>query len=166
MGTGKTETAKVLARELGRSFVDMDEAIEQKEHMLISDIFSTKGEAYFRQVEKDVLNEISGKKDCVVACGGGSFTFQENIDVLKKSGIVICLTSSAETILRRTQKFTHRPLLNVRDPKKAIEELLKKRSAFYAQAHYTIDADQLTVEQAAEEILKILNSSNEINPKS
>lgn len=156
MGTGKTETAKVLAGELGRSFVDMDEAIEQRERMSIADIFSTKGESYFRQVEKDVLIEISEKKDCVVACGGGSFTFQENIEVLKKSGIVVCLTSSPETILKRTQKFTHRPLLNVADPKRAIEELLKKRSALYAQAHHTIDADQLTVEQAAQKILEIL----------
>lgn len=156
MGTGKTETAKVLAKRLKRSFVDMDSLIEEKEKMPIPDIFKSKGEPYFRQVEKGIVEGLSKKDGLIVACGGGAFASQDNIDVFKKSGIVICLTSAPDTILRRTQMFTHRPLLQVVDPKARIEELLKKREPFYAQAHYTIDADKLTVKDTADKILACL----------
>ncbi len=157
MGTGKTETAKLLAKQLKREFVDMDDLIEAKEKMLISEIFKAKGEPYFRKVEKEVVSKLAGSTGLVVACGGGSFAQQDNIELMKKSGIVICLTSRPETILKRTQISTHRPLLTVTDPKARIEELLKQREPFYAQAHYTIDADKLSVQQAVNAALACLN---------
>ncbi len=156
MGTGKTEVARLLAKRLNRAFVDMDEAIVKQEKMPISDIFQKKGEPYFRKVEKDLVLELSRQDNLVVACGGGAFVDPENIENLKKSGLVICLTSKAETILKRTSRFTHRPLLKVDNPKARIEELLEKRAPFYAQAHETIDGDKITVEETVEEILKLL----------
>ncbi len=157
MGTGKTETAKLLAKQLKRQFVDMDDLIEAKEKMLISDIFKAKGEPYFRKVEKEAVSQLAGSTGLVIACGGGAFAKQDNIELMKKSGIVICLTSSPETILKRTQVSTHRPLLTVTDPKARIEELLKQREPFYAQAHYTIDADKLSVQQTVNAALACLN---------
>ena len=156
MGTGKTETAKLLANQLKRAFIDMDDLIEVQEKMLISEIFKVKGESYFRKVEKEIVVELAKKTGLVIACGGGAFAQQENIELMKKSGIVVCLTSRPETILRRTQDSAHRPLLSVADPKPRIEELLKQREPFYAQAHYTIDADQLSVVQTAQEALSYL----------
>jgi shikimate kinase len=156
MGTGKTETAKLLTKQLKRAFIDMDDLIEAKEKMPISEIFKTKGEPYFRKVEKEVVAELAQKTGLVIACGGGAFAKQDNIELMKRTGIVICLTSSPETILRRTQRFDHRPLLHVDDPKSKIEELLKEREPFYAQAHYTIDADQLSVAQTAKKALSCL----------
>jgi len=156
MGTGKTETAKLLANQLKRAFIDMDDLIEVQEKMLISEIFKVKGESYFRKVEKEIVVELAKKTGLVIACGGGAFAQQENIELMKKSGIVICLTSSPETILRRTQDSANRPLLSVADPKSRIEELFKQREPFYAQAHYTIDADQLSVVQTAQEALSYL----------
>ncbi|OIO35099.1 MAG: hypothetical protein AUJ74_07705 [Candidatus Omnitrophica bacterium CG1_02_44_16] len=157
MGTGKTETAKLLAKQLKRVFVDMDDLIEAKEKMLISEIFKAKGEPYFRKIEKEVVAELANKTGLCIACGGGAFAIQDNIDLMKKSGIVICLTSSPETVLRRTQSSTHRPLLSVTDPKSKIEALLKEREPFYAQAHYKIDADQLSVAQTAQRALSCLD---------
>ena len=94
-----------------------------------------------------------------MACGGGAFVDADNIQRLKNSGTVICLISTPETILKRISRFKNRPLLNVEDPRSRVKELLKKRLPFYAQAHYTIDADQLTVKETAEEILKLLKLS-------
>lgn len=156
MGTGKTETGKLLAKQLKRDFMDMDELIVSREKMPIPEIFKSKGEPYFRKLEKEIISDLFKKKGIIVACGGGAFVGPENIKILKESGTVICLTSSPEVILKRTLRSGHRPLLNVDNPKAAVEELLKKRLPSYVQAHHTIDADQLTVEETTREILKIL----------
>jgi shikimate kinase len=156
MGTGKTEVARLLAGKLRRPYLDMDEMIQNRQKMPIAEIFKSKGEAYFRQLEKEIVRELSAKDQLVVACGGGAFVDKDNIEKLKKSGTVICLTSTPETILKRTSRYKSRPLINVQDPKGRIEKLLKKRASSYAQAHHVIDADQLTVEETAQEILKRL----------
>ena len=156
MGTGKTEVAKLLAKHLKCLHVDMDEAIEKRQNMSITEIFKSRGEAYFRRLEKELVAELSAKDGVVVACGGGTFVDPENIVALKKSGTVVCLSSTPGTILKRTSCFKNRPLLNVDNPKAVLEELLEKRMPFYAQAHYMVDADKLTVEETAEEIKKLL----------
>ena len=137
----------------------MDEEIERRERMSIPDIFRTKGEPYFRRAESSLVQELSGKKELVVSCGGGAFVDAKNIAALKASGVVFCLTSRPETILNRTRLFAHRPLLNVDDPKPKIEELLKKRAPFYAQAHHTIDCDALTVAATVRQIRQILKDT-------
>lgn len=166
MGTGKTETAKLLARRLGRTFADTDDLIEEKERMSIPEIFELKGEPYFRKVEHDVVADFAKKEGFVVACGGGAFVAFENIRLMKESGIVVCLESTPEVILKRTKRFAHRPLLNVEDPLNRIRELLATRAPFYAQAHYRVDCDALTVEETAEEVLKCLNSSPKSSKRS
>ena len=156
MGTGKTETAKLLAKQLGCTFVDMDSVIEEREKISIPDIFKAKGEPYFRQIERGLLAELAKKQGLVIACGGGAFVDLENIRIMKESGVVVCLTSSPAKILERTRKFTHRPLLNVSDPLAKIKDLLDKRAHSYSQAHFTIDCDKLTVSQTAQEVMKCL----------
>ncbi len=156
MGTGKTQTAKVLARRLNRTCVDMDEVIVARQKMPISEIFKSKGEPYFRKLEKDLVGELVVQEGLIVACGGGVFVDEENIKKLKEAGIVICLLSSPEVILKRTKAYKARPLLNVDNPKARIEELLEKRMPYYSRAHHMVDADRLTVEETASEILKML----------
>lgn len=156
MATGKTSVAKVLAARLGLKAADMDAMIEASESMPIREIFRLKGEAYFRKLEKDLLDRLSKEEGLAVACGGGVFTDQDNIEKAKSSGTVICLKSGPDAILRRTRNNKNRPLLNVADPKAAIQELLRKREPFYAQAHYSIDCDSLTVEESAEAVLRAL----------
>lgn len=158
MGTGKTSVARLLSQRLKCKLADMDAMIEKKEGMAIRDIFKVKGEPYFRGLEKDLVSQLSAGEGYVVACGGGVFADADNRKRMKDSGVVICLASSPETILKRTGKNQDRPLLNVADPAAQIRDLLKKREACYSQAHHTLDCDRLSVEESTEAVLKILKN--------
>ncbi len=152
MGTGKTHAGMILARKLHKEFLEMDEEIERRQGMRIADIFSQKGEPYFRRLEKDLLLELAAKEDLVVSCGGGLMCNEEHREVLKGSGTVVCLTASAEVVLKRTRGQGHRPLLNVDNPLATINRLLAERSPHYQLAHCHIDTDRLTPEEVAERI--------------
>ncbi len=152
MGTGKSVVGKKLAAKLNKEFVELDEKIELKEKMPIKDIFEKKGESYFRKIEKEVVKEASLLKGVVISAGGGSIVDEENFKNLKAGGIIICLKASPETILKRTKDLKTRPLLNVADPKKRIEELLKKREPYYSKADFSVNTDKLSIEQVSEEI--------------
>lgn len=154
MGTGKTSVGKELARKAKRQFVDLDELIELKEKLAIRDIFTKKGEPYFRKIEKKALAEVSAEKNFIVACGGGIVMDKDNIEIMKKTGPIVCLTATPDVILKRTSGYMHRPLLNVKDSKKQIELLLKLRAPYYALADRTIDTSCLSIEQAAQSIVK------------
>lgn len=156
MGTGKSTIAALLAKILKVSFVDIDKRIEEKEGMSIADIFSQKGEPYFRKVEKNVVAEISLGSDQIIACGGGVVLDGENVKTIKKNGFMICLEAAPEVILKRTENYKHRPLLNVDDPKLKIGELLKKRKPYYTKADHTVDTSGLSEHQVAIEILNWL----------
>ncbi|MFA5276356.1 MAG: shikimate kinase [Candidatus Omnitrophota bacterium] len=155
MGTGKTTVGKELAKKKKWHFVDLDDLVELKEKRVISEIFAKEGEPYFRKVEKKALLEVSKEKNFIVACGGGIVLDKNNIKTMKKTGIMICLSASADIILKRTSAFTHRPLLKVTDPKKQIELLLKMRAPYYAQADEVIDTSKLSVKEVVARISKI-----------
>jgi shikimate kinase len=158
MGTGKTTIATKLANKLKLRYVSTDDLIEKREKRTINEIFTKSGEAYFRDVEAEVVREISGMENVVVDAGGGVVIREENMPNLKSSGIVICLTADEETIMKQTKKYKHRPLLNVEDPKRKIRELLAKRAPFYAKADHTIDTGKLTVRQVVDEIIEIIGA--------
>lgn len=155
MGTGKTAVGKELAKKKKWQFVDLDGLIELKEKCTITDIFAQNGEPYFRKLEKETLKEISQEKGFVVACGGGIVIDKDNIKRMKKTGVIICLTATPEVILKRTSRYTHRPLLNVDRPEKKIEELLKFRAPFYAQADKTIDTSKISIKEVVSRILRV-----------
>ena len=153
MGTGKSVVGKKLAAKLNKDFVESDDMIEAREKMPIRDIFEKKGEPYFRRVEKEVIKEASSRKNVVISAGGGAIVDEENFNNLKNSGTLICLKASPDTILKRTKDLKTRPLLNVPDPKKKIEELLKKREPYYNKADLVIETDNLSIERVVERIL-------------
>lgn len=152
MGTGKTMVGKEFARRTGRRFVDLDVLIEEREKMPITEIFSNKGESYFRRVETEVLKEVSQQADVVVACGGGIVIDPKNIEIMRQAGKIICLTARPDVILKRTSPETHRPLLNVPEPQKKIEELLEARKSFYALADASIDTSELSIDKVVDRI--------------
>jgi len=156
MGTGKTAVGKLLSQRLGREFLELDEVIEKKEGTSIREIFEKKGEAYFRKLEKEAVKETAQKKGIIISAGGGAIIDEENLKNLKENGILICLSSSVDVILKRTKGPKKRPLLNVPDPKKKIEELLKKRESYYKKSDFCIDTSTLTVEQVVDKIIEIL----------
>jgi shikimate kinase len=155
MATGKTVVGKALAKKKKWHFLDLDELIELRQKLTISDIFAKEGEPYFRRIEKKVLKEVAAEKKFVVACGGGIVLDTENIRLMKGTGKLICLSADIETILNRSSGFGHRPLLNVKNPKEKIEVLMKLRAPFYAQADVMIDTSKLSIEEVVQKIIKL-----------
>jgi len=158
MGTGKSAVGKSLAAKLKASFLDLDTLIEEKEKREIVDIFTKEGEPFFRKLEKDNLKEVSRKDGLVVACGGGIVLDNDNIELMRSSGKMICLSTRPEIILQRVGNHKHRPLLNVEDKEKKIIETLKVRQPLYNLAHISIDTSDFTVEQVVEKILEFINA--------
>lgn len=159
MGTGKTAVGRELSRLLNIKLVDVDTEIEKSEQMTINEIFRQFGEPRFREIESEMIRRLSERKDVIISTGGGAVLRQENIDVLRKHGIVVCLMATPETILRRTSHSSHRPLLQVEDPFRKIKELLDLRRPFYEKADIMINTDGKTPRQIAEEIIEKIKDS-------
>lgn len=152
MGTGKSSVGRELAALLRRRFVDMDELIEFRQKRSIADIFAKEGEAHFRRLEKELLQELSQDQACVVSCGGGIVLDPANIALMKSSGTMVCLSARPDVILERTASSGNRPLLHVSDPAGRIAELLARRAPLYGQADICIDTTSFSIRQAAEAI--------------
>jgi shikimate kinase len=158
MGTGKTEVGKALARKLGYAFVDVDSEIEKKRGMTIAGIFSRDGEPAFREIEKEAVREISRGDRLIISTGGGAVLKQENMDNLRKKGVIVCLTASAETIMARTRSSDDRPLLSVQDPYARIQELLAARQPYYEKADIMVDTEGKSPLEIADEIIGEINT--------
>ncbi len=155
MGTGKSTVGKELARRLGMTLIELDSEIEKAEGMTIREIFSQYGEEYFRQKETEAIKRLSGERGLVISTGGGVVLREENMDILRRDGVVICLWAEPETVLERTSDTRERPLLDVEDPLERIRKLLEYRRPFYEQADHFIKTDGKTPVQIAEEIIEL-----------
>ncbi len=141
MGCGKSTVGRLVARELGWEFCDLDEDIESSENCSITEIFESRGEAEFRKLETEALTRrvrlVEAGRPLVIALGGGAFV--HNYGMLENNGVTIWLDTPFPVIRRRVEASSHRPL--ARDPKR-FEQLYHARREFYARADYTIcDAD-------------------------
>jgi len=152
MGVGKTSVGTRLARDLGFVFVDTDELIEADQKVTITEIFSSFGEQYFRDVEVRVIARTLECEGQVVATGGGAVIREENRKAFKENGVTVCLVARPEVIFERIRHETHRPLLQVPDPPGRIRELLAVRAPFYHQADFLIDTSDRTVDAVISEI--------------
>ena len=158
MGTGKTAVGRLLAKKLGRKFIELDSLIEQKAGKSIPDIFQQDGEIAFRELEIEVTRDITREKYAVIACGGGIVLNKINIDRLRESSRIVHLTASPGVTLERVSREEgQRPLLAVDNPILAIRELLKFRKPFYERAaDITIDTSKLDINTVAEQIIEKL----------
>lgn len=133
MGVGKTVVGKVLAKELNREFVELDSLIERKAGKPIPEIFEQDGEVAFRELEIEVIKEVAGNKNQVIACGGGIVLNKINIDRLRKDSVIVYLTASPSVILKRVSNGGERPVLKINNLP-TIQGLLRFRKPFYERA--------------------------------
>ena len=153
MAVGKSAVGRALAKSLKRRFVDLDRVIEKSEGMKVKDIFSREGEAYFRRLEKQKLAQLLDQENQIIATGGGVVMDEDNVRLLREKSLLICLTASAEVLLKRAGTGAQRPLLKGGDRRERIEELLEQREKNYAQAHAAIDTSDLTIGEIVEKIV-------------
>lgn len=157
MGCGKSTVGALLAKKTGMSFVDLDTYIENKAQMTVSEIFAKYGEAHFRTMEREAAKEISEKKGIVLAAGGGTLTFEINVETLNKSGTIVLLDLPVEVVAERLKNDKTRPLLNRPDKDKAMKELYDKRLPLYRHAaDVSVNAAQSPL-QVCMEILDHIN---------
>ena len=157
MGTGKSTIAKHLQLLFGMEILEMDQVIEEREQMKISDIFSVKGEEYFRKLETELLLETQSKQNVIISCGGGVVMKDENIETIRKNGKIVLLTARPDTIYNRVKRYMERPLLNGNMNVEYIEQLMKKRHEKYEQAaDIIVSTDDKTIDRVCEEIVKKL----------
>jgi shikimate kinase len=156
MGSGKTSAGKRAAQRLGMKFVDMDDMIEQRHGQTISQVFEQKGEPFFRQQERALVRELSAGQDRVIATGGGVVLDPNNLRDFNRTGVVICCWVDANVANERTKSAKHRPLLEAGGNRLTqIEELLRQREPLYKAIPNRIDTSAMSVEQQADEIVRI-----------
>jgi len=131
MGSGKSTVGRCLALLLNKNFVDSDEELEERCGADIPWIFDIEGEEGFRKRETAVLEDLSKRKNSVIATGGGAVLAERNRRILRSAGFVVYLTADLEVLFKRVEKDKSRPLLQVSDPQKAYEEIFNQRDPLY-----------------------------------
>jgi len=161
LGSGKSFLGKELSKELKLPFIDLDDILEKKEGMKVSEIFTAKGEEYFRMLEAAALREQNTQKKFVMATGGGTPCFHDNMSFINQTGTSVFLNIPVSEIVKRLngEQRKLRPLLaNVPDDQlqATLEAMLQSRLQFYKQANITVNAASTT----AADILKRLQTKN------
>lgn len=151
MGAGKTTLGRVLAREMGLMFYDLDVYIEERFHKTIPAIFEEVGEDGFRDIERRMLHEVAEFEDVVISCGGGTPCFFDNMDYLNAQGDTFYLKASPEVLKAHLlMGKTQRPLIKGKTPDELIDyikQALQQRSAFYEKAKHTIELDVINTSE-------------------
>jgi shikimate kinase len=156
-GSGKSTFGRKFAQFLGYRFVDTDDEIIRKEKMTIEEIFSTKGEQYFREKERDMLREVVANDDIVISTGGGTPCFFDNMEFINERGLSIFLNVPVKTIAKRLKKGRNknRPMVAGKSDTELLHFLETKyteRHPFYSKAKHEIISESISHEQLMEEL--------------
>lgn len=159
MGSGKTTLGRALAAATGLRFIDLDEYIEEQSGATVREIFATRGEAAFREIERATLLEVSRMDDVIVACGGGTPCFRSNMELMNATGFTVLLEASFPRLLERlTEGRAKRPLIAAmeRDELEAyIRTTLNARMPHYSKARGRFGSDELeTAEMIAASVAR------------
>jgi shikimate kinase len=164
-GSGKSTVGRQLARRLDIPFLDSDHAIEQRLGCSIREYFERQGEERFRDIETEVLAELVQKSQGVLSTGGGSVLREQNRDLLRQSGQVFYLYASPQEVFRRLRHDRNRPLLQVADPLKRLQDLFTLRDPLYrAAAHHVIESPKPSVGAMVQGVLQHLERAPEMAP--
>lgn len=159
MGAGKTTIGRLLAKQLGREFMDSDWYIESQTGADIAWIFAKEGEAGFRTRETRAIDELTKRKHIVLATGGGAIMRAENRDFLHQRGIVVYLNAPVDVQMARTAKDKSRPLLQQPNPRKILQELYSARDPLYRQiAHIVLPTGHTYPRHMVNQLLQQLGS--------
>lgn len=143
MGSGKTTIGKALSKDMGLQFYDLDWYIEGRMHATIKQIFDRQGEDGFRRIEHNMLHEVAEFEDVVVACGGGTPCFFDNMDYINRQAETVYLKCEPSVLYQHLKMGkTVRPLLLNKTPdevKAFIKQQLREREPFYSKAKHTVD---------------------------
>ncbi len=159
--SGKTTIGSLLAEKLtDYTFIDTDSLIEKTQGLKISEIFEKFSEDYFRKLEYDTIKLVCNGKHKIISVGGGAFENPDNRATLLNFGKVFYLKSDLDVLYYRLSGDSTRPLLQVDNPKGALERLLKKREDNYKKAHCTIDTTNTDAEDIVDIILGSMNETD------
>ena len=158
MGSGKSTVAKALSKALDLPFTDLDDYIIDKEQMSIKEIFEAKGEIYFRLQESKYLKEwLDNNDEAILALGGGTPCYANNMELIKKAAVSFYLKGSIPTICQRLRsEKEQRPLIAAFNEEQLTEFVAKhlfERRNFYEQADQTIPIDQKSIDEIMQDIL-------------
>jgi shikimate kinase len=154
MGAGKSTVGQYLSKLLEMDWIDVDQRIEEHQGMRIHEMFDIYGEAYFRDIETQVVYEIQDRENTILSCGGGVVLRTENIEALKKNGRVVLLRAEAKTIYERIKDDCSRPLLRNQMTVSTIAHRLEERKQQYHEAaNFIIDTDHKNIAAVCQEIL-------------
>ncbi len=157
MGSGKSSVGADLAMRLGWRFADADDVVEREQGLRIEDIFSTLGEARFRELEHEVTQALLREEQVVVATGGGWAAVPGRLTDLAAGTTTVWLRVSAEEAVRRAAtQAHHRPLLSGPDATAAARELLLLRTPRYAQSQHEVDTEGFSVEDVSTRVMELL----------
>ena len=159
--SGKTAVSKVLARDLGRDFLDTDVLIEENEGCPIETIISGNVWGHFRDIEKRLIEEVSERDNLVIATGGGVVMDEENVKNLRKNGWIVWLDGKVEVLRERMDRDQRsgkiRPPITGVDPLEEIKRVLGIRTPLYQRAgDFMVDTSLLSIREVADSIMKTL----------
>jgi shikimate kinase len=158
MGAGKTTIGKLLAKKLKKTFYDTDHEIEKKLGVKVSVIFELEGEEGFRKRETQMIDELSSKKDIILATGGGAVLSAENRALLKERGKVIYLNAKPQHLAKRMAYDKDRPLLQQGNMLDTLNQLYKDRHPLYLNvASFVVDTGQQKTQTIINKIESLLS---------
>jgi len=163
MGAGKSSVGRLLARHLGRCFVETDDMITAREGRSIPEIFADRGEAYFRALEEETLGLLALKAGDVIATGGGLPCREGRPAALRAIGTVVWLAGDFDALYERARRGGERPMLAGRS-RDDVEALFRARGAFYREADLSVDTTGIGPDQVAAQVLLALRSLAPLGP--
>jgi shikimate kinase len=155
MGSGKSTVGRLAAKQLGFHLLDSDHEIERVQRRTVAQIFAESGEAAFRAMEREFVEHGHPAHGCVVACGGGLIVPPGMLDLLRSRGVVVCLHAPLETILERTSRHTHRPLLEVANREERLRQLYAERDQLYRSAGTVVLTDRRPLREIVAHVLRV-----------
>lgn len=161
MGSGKTVVGEHLANTLKTRFFDTDKIIEERLNQSITEIFEDKGETFFRDMESQVIDELTAYDNMVISCGGGSILRSDNVGYLKQNGTLVYLKAPFTVLYDRIKASKTRPLIATKQPEETARKLWEAREkAYEGVADITVDTAQKSIDEIVDDIVEVVKSSD------